>query len=91
VIAFFYMSDFLPHLCNDATALMAKTHWPRQPRIAQLVHLGIANTARNVADCDLVPTRIRKVDFLDHQWPCSLNLYGGLALHNCLSRSISSQ
>src|SRR5215467_1759108 len=88
VIAFFYVGDFLPHLRNDAAALMAEAHRPRQPRAAQLVHLGIANAAGKVTDRDLVRARIRSVDFLDHQRPYSLYLYGGLALHDRLLRSI---
>src|SRR5215510_831603 len=68
--------------------LMAEAHWPGQPGVAQLVHLGIANTAREIAHRDLIPTRIRDVDVLDHQRPPILHLYGGLALHDCLLRSI---
>src|SRR5262245_25964800 len=84
VIAFFYVIDFLSDLCNDAAALMAEAHWPRQSRVAQLLHLGIANTARKVTDRDLVRGRIRNVDFLDHQRPCGLHLYGRLTLHDRL-------
>src|SRR5215469_1721580 len=39
VIAFFYVGDFLPYLCNDAATLMAEPHRPRHPRAAQLVEL----------------------------------------------------
>src|SRR5215469_4111098 len=60
---------------------MAETHWPGQRGVAQLVHLRIANPAREVADRNLVRTRIRDVDFLDHQRPAMLYLYRGLALH----------
>jgi hypothetical protein len=68
VIAFFYVDDFLPHLCNDAAALMAEVHWPRQRGAAQLVHLGIANTAREVSDRDLVPPKepVRQSGRADH-------------------------
>jgi hypothetical protein len=88
VIAFTYVGDFLPHVGNDAAALMSETHWPRQPRVAQLVHLRKADTTSDVTDRDLVRARIRDVDFLDHQRSCRLYLYCGLALHDRPLRSI---
>src|SRR5262249_49209661 len=65
-----------------AAALMAEAHRPGESGAAQLVHLGIANTAGEVTDRDLVRGRIGDVDFLDHQRPSRLYLYGGLALHD---------
>ena len=67
MIAFFYMGDFLPHVRDDAAALMAKAHRPRQLGVAQLVQLGIADTAREVADRYLIRTGIGDVYLLDHQ------------------------
>src|SRR5262249_5073752 len=90
VIAFFHVFDFLTHLSNDATALMAETHRPWQLGIAQLVHLGVADTTGEVADRDLIRARIRKVDLLDHQRPPRLYLYGSPALHGRLLGSIGA-
>ena len=89
MIALFYVGDFLPRVRDDAAALMAEAHWPGQPGVVQLMHLGIANTASEVADRDLVRTRIRDVDFLDQQRSARL-LPGwrGLALHERLLREI---
>src|SRR5215469_9727675 len=68
----------------NAAALMAETHRPGQLGVAQLVDLRIANAAREIADRDLVRTRIGDVDFLDHQWRAVRYLQSGLALHERL-------
>jgi hypothetical protein len=88
VIALSYVGDFLPHVCNDAAALMSEAHWPRQPSVAQLVQLRIADTTGEVADRDLARARIRDVHFLDHQRSSRLYLYCCLALHDRPLRSI---
>src|SRR6185437_11580868 len=82
VIAFLDVGDVLPHAGDHAAAFMAEAHGPGHGGVAQLVDLGIANTAGEVAHDDLVRAGIRDVDFVDYQRSPVLDLDGGLALHD---------